>query len=175
MKKALIFTALCTLAAGCSRLEEVGKTPDFKPALQGNEHFAMSRIGIPETAEREMPFEGSSLWRNGRKSLLGNQRAQKPGDIVTVVIEIDDRAEISNSSNRSRSGSESLAVPQLLGIPQRINQKLPEGASLDNAVSTNSSSASSGDGSVSRNEKLTLRVAATVVEVLQNGVLSVQG
>ena len=33
----------------------------------------------------------------------------------------------------------------------------------------------SGDGSVKRNEKLTLRVAATVVEVLPNGHLVIQG
>lgn len=175
MKTALIIATICLTATGCNRLDQVGRTPEFKPAAQGNEHFAMSRVIIPETAERKLPFEQASLWRNGRKSLLGNQRAQKPGDIVTVVIEIDDRAEISNSTNRSRSGSESLAIPQLLGIPQRLNNKLPDGASLDDAVSTNSSSASSGDGSVSRNEKLTLRVAATVVEVLQNGVLNVQG
>jgi flagellar L-ring protein precursor FlgH len=135
----------------------------------------MTRSAIPETAERQSPYVQASLWRDGRKSLLGNQRAQKPGDIVTVVIEIDDRAEISNSTDRSRSGSESLAIPQLLGIPQRINPKLPDGASLDNAVSTNSSSASSGDGSVSRNEKLTLRIAATVVDVMQNVALSIPG
>jgi flagellar L-ring protein precursor FlgH len=91
------------------------------------------------------------------------------------VIEIDDKAEISNSSNRARSGSENLSVPSLFGIPQRVDQSLPEGATLSEAVSLNSSSASSGNGSVSRNEKLTLRVAATVVDVLPNGVLSIQG
>ena len=42
-------------------------------------------------------------------------------------------------------------------------------------MSTNSSSDSAGDGSVKRREKLTLRVAATVVEVLPNGVLEIQG
>jgi flagellar L-ring protein FlgH len=42
-------------------------------------------------------------------------------------------------------------------------------------VSADSSSSSSGNGQVSRNERLTLRIAATVVEVLNNGVLRVQG
>ena len=46
---------------------------------------------------------------------------------------------------------------------------------MANAVSTTSKSGSSGDGSVSRNEKLTLRVAATVVEKLPNGVLRIEG
>ena len=175
MKTVIAIAFLGLAVSGCGRLDQVGKAPDFNQPQLGNEHFAMSRSLIPQSDGRQLPYEEASLWRNGRKSLLGNQRAQQPGDIVTVVIEIDDKAEISNSSQRSRNGSESLAIPQLLGIPQRINRALPDGASLDNAVTTNSASSSSGDGSVSRNEKLTLRIAATVVDVLQNGVLSIQG
>jgi flagellar L-ring protein precursor FlgH len=97
------------------------------------------------------------------------------GDILTVVIEIDEGAEISNSSERSRSGSENLSIPGFFGIPERLNEELPEGASLDSAVSTNSTSSSGGDGSVRRNEKLTLRVAATVTSVLDNGILRIEG
>jgi len=91
------------------------------------------------------------------------------------VIEIDDKAEISNATDRSRSANQSLSIPGLIGIPQRINNGLPDGASLDNAVDVNSGSSSSGDGSVSRQEKLTLRIAATIVDVLPNGVLSISG
>ena len=97
------------------------------------------------------------------------------GDILTVVIEIDDKAEISNSSDRSRSASQELGVPSLFGLPQKIDQALPEGASLGSAVGVNSSSTASGDGSVRRNEKLTLRVAATITDVLPNGVLAIEG
>lgn len=111
----------------------------------------------------------------GQQSLLGDQRAIKKGDIMTVVIELDEKAEISNDTNRSRSGSESLEVPSLLGLPQRAADKLPEGASLDEAVSIDSGSSSQGKGSVKRKEKLTLRVAATVIDVLPNGVLSISG
>jgi len=52
---------------------------------------------------------------------------------------------------------------------------LPEGASMDDAVSTDSSSSYSGDGSVSRKEKLKLKIAATIVEEMANGVLRIQG
>jgi flagellar L-ring protein precursor FlgH len=97
------------------------------------------------------------------------------GDILTVVIEIDDRAEFSNSTDRSRSGSQQLGVPHLIGLPQRIDTQLPEGASLANAVQLDSQSSSAGDGSVRRNERLELRVAATIIDVLPNGVLSIVG
>ncbi|WP_298258939.1 flagellar basal body L-ring protein FlgH [uncultured Litoreibacter sp.] len=168
----LVLLAICV---SCGRLESVGKAPETSPIVNTNEHYAMMRTPIPKATEIVLPTDSASLWESGRSSLLGNQRAEQPGDIVTVVVEIDERAEISNSTSRGRSGSESMAIPSLLGIPQRINDALPEGASLDQAVSTNSSSSSSGDGSVRRNEKFSIRVAATVVDVLQNGVLSIQG
>ncbi|MEM9581650.1 MAG: flagellar basal body L-ring protein FlgH [Pseudomonadota bacterium] len=175
MKIVSVASILVLCIAGCGRLDQVGKAPEFNAPQQGNEHFAMMRTPFPETATAETPTQKASLWRSGRESLLGNQRAEKVGDILTVVIEIDDKAEISNNTSRSRSGSENLSIPGLLGLPQSLNKKLPDGASLDNAVNTNSSSASDGAGSVRRNEKLTLRVAATVVDVLPNGVLAVQG
>lgn len=97
------------------------------------------------------------------------------GDILTVVIELDDNASIDNETDRSRAASQSMTVPQLFGIPQRIDEVLPDGASMGNAVELGSTSSASGNGSVSRSEKLELMVAATIVDVLPNGVLSIQG
>jgi flagellar L-ring protein precursor FlgH len=161
--------------AGCSRLGQVGKRPEFTAISGTYEHHAMSVVPLPEISQNTRRSNASSLWRRDRKSLLGDRRAGTQGDILTIVIEIDEKAEISNSTQRSRDGSEEMGVPSFFGIPQRINERLPAGATMADAVSTNSKSSSSGDGSVSRNEKLTLRVAATVVEVLANGVLRVQG
>ena len=161
--------------AGCSRMDHIGKPPSFTPTQNSTEHVAMLNPGLPLTVESRREVDQASLWSAGRQSLLGDRRALQRGDILTVVIEIDEEAEISNSTSRSRNGAESLSVPHLLGIPQRVNRKLPDGASMDNAVSLNSSGSSGGDGSVSRKEELTLRVAATVMEVLPNGVFSIQG
>ncbi|MFT6224009.1 MAG: flagellar L-ring protein precursor FlgH [Paracoccaceae bacterium] len=156
-------------------MEQVGKRPEFTSISGTYEHHAMSVVPLPETAQNTRRSNQSSLWSRDRKSLLGDRRAGTQGDILTIVIEIDEKAEISNSTQRSRDGSEEMGVPSFFGIPQRIDERLPVGATMADAVSTNSKSSSSGDGSVSRNEKLTLRVAATVVEVLANGVLRVQG
>jgi flagellar L-ring protein precursor FlgH len=137
----------------------------------------MSGDVLPEDdPARPTPGDEASLWSGNRDSLLGDRRAVQRGDILTVVIEIDDQAQISNSTDRSRAGSESMQIPEFLGIPQRIDSKILNGTgSLSDAVSTDSSSSYQGDGSVSRKEKLTLRVAATVVERMPNGVLRIQG
>ncbi|KAA2315575.1 flagellar basal body L-ring protein FlgH [Pseudooceanicola sediminis] len=167
--------ACCLLVSGCGD-HHIGKTPDFTDDMNTREHYAMLSPGLPKTAPRARGvLQEASLWTGDRGSLLGDRRAMKQGDIMTVVIEIDDKAEISNSTSRSRDGSESLGIPQLFGLPQRLDTELPAGASAADAVSISSSSSANGDGTVSRNEKLTLRVAATIVDVLPNGVLSITG
>lgn len=175
MKRMIVTTLMIASLAGCSKLSQVGKAPEFSEVVGSSEHHAMTSAGLPEVIETPYRTRESSLWSRDRTSLLGDRRAGERGDIMTVVIEINDKAEIKNSTARSRSGSETMGVPSFFGIPQRIDNSLPEGADMANAVSTNSSSSSSGDGSVKRNEKLTLRIAATVTEVLPNGVLRVQG
>lgn len=174
LSRVCFLIGLCVVA-GCSRLEQVGKAPELTPTLPNAETQAMLAPVVPKQTPLSRSSDRSSLWSGERQSLLGDRRAMVRGDILTVVIEIDDSAEISNSSQRSRNGSESMAIPNLLGIPQRVDQSLPDGATLGSAVDLSGSSNSSGNGSVSRNEKLTLRVAATIVDVLPNGILSVQG
>ncbi len=174
LRTCLILTAILSVTA-CSRLGNVGRAPAFIPPEGGAEQTAMITPGLPISLTSPQENDAASLWTRTRGSLLGDRRASLRGDILTVVIEIDDKAEISNATNRSRSGNESMGIPQLLGIPQRVAEGLPTGATVDPLIQTNSSSASAGSGTVSRNEKLELRVAATIVDVLPNGVLALQG
>ncbi|MGI1662056.1 flagellar basal body L-ring protein FlgH [Palleronia sp. KMU-117] len=164
-----------TLASGCSRLGDVGRAPGLTPVDDSLEVRAMATPGFPVALDSSQRADRASLWSGTRSSLLGDRRANLRGDILTVVVEIDDSAEISNSTSRSRAGSEGMGIDALFGIPQRLNDRLPEGASMGDAVRLDSTSRSRGDGSVSRNEQLELRVAATVVDVLNNGVLKIQG
>lgn len=173
MHSRLVLISLLALTA-CGRADHLGKAPGFTPAIGGPEQQAMYYASQPLGFEA-VPRDDSSLWTGHRASLFGDRRAVQPGDILTVVIEVDEAAEISNSTQRARSGSEQLGIPNLLGIPQRLDERLPEGASMAQAVGLNSASKSIGSGSVRRNEKLTLRVAATVIEALPNGVLYLSG
>ncbi len=175
MRLSVIVLLLAVTISGCSRLENVGKAPALSPVEINQEHHAMTTAALPVKPLHQSSSSRASTWSRGRQSLLGDRRAQQSGDILTVVIEINDRAEFSNSSTRSRDGSERMAVPSLLGIPQKINEALPSGATTDPAVEFNSKSSSTGSGSVRRNEKLELRVAATVLGTLPNGVLQIQG
>ena len=109
----------------------------------------MASDGLPLSADSRRDGDEASLWNASRDSLLGDRRAAARGDILTVVIEIDDRAEISNSSERSRNGHERMGIPSLLGIPERVNESLPTGASMGQAVDISSAGSSSGQGAKS--------------------------
>jgi Flagellar basal body L-ring protein len=161
--------------AACSDLAQVGRPPDFNDTAPTLEHHALYNLPMPEVTERRRAVDTASLWSSGQRSLFGDRRASAAGDILTVVIEINDSAQINNSTQRGRSGSESMGVPQFLGIPQLIDEQLPTGASMADAVSVDSASNFQGQGSVSRAEQLTLRVATTIIERLPNGVLRIEG
>ncbi|WP_128254871.1 flagellar basal body L-ring protein FlgH [Falsirhodobacter deserti] len=165
---------LTTLTA-CGPLSQVGKAPAFSPQQETYQYHALYATPMPDSVRQATPASTSSLWTGGRSSLLSDRRAERRGDILTVVIEIDDRAEMSNTSGQTRSGSDEMKLPSLFGLPERLDRKLPEGATMASAVNTSSSHSYEGDGSTKRNEKLELRIAATVVEELPNGVLRIEG
>lgn len=168
--------ALCLmLLAACEAAPTIGRAPEFTPPDRRAEFEAFHTRRPPEMADSARASGGASLWSAGQRSLLGDRRAAQTGDILTVVIEINDRAEISNNTARGRSGSQGMGVSQLLGLPQQIDASLPAGASMAEAVALQGSGSFQGAGSVSRNERLTLRIATTVVERLPNGVLRIEG
>ena len=166
---------LATTFAGILVLRAIRYLPLFAIAVVFTGIFIVieSRVAepvMPQPPGPVRPDSAASLWAGQQMSLVGDRRATARGDILTVVIEIDDRAEMSNSSGRSRSAGEKVSIPSLVGLPQRIDEILPEGASMDELASAKGASTFKGSGNISRRDKMTLRVAATVIETLPNGV-----
>ncbi len=173
---ALLGAATMALSlTACGRVSQVGQVPEMTQPESSVEFQAMGAQGYGMGELPDRPESTASLWTTAQNSLVADRRAAQRGDILTVVIEIDDRAEIQNSSGRSRSAADKVSIPSLAGLPQRIDDMLPEGASMDELAEAKSSSSFKGSGNISRRDKLTLRVAATVVDRLPNGVLRIQG
>jgi flagellar L-ring protein precursor FlgH len=172
-----LLLGLALALAGCG-IQDIGKPPemttigvatdDAKPILDAER----AALAVPPPQPARFAYQQASLWNTTPSGLLGDRRATSLGDILTVVIEIDEEAEMRNSTSRTRDGSEEASVDAFLGV----GNVLPPGAmKFHPRVAMESESSYDGDGSVKRNEKLTLRVAATVVEVLPNGHLVIQG
>ncbi|NOR61530.1 MAG: flagellar basal body L-ring protein FlgH [Rhodobacteraceae bacterium] len=177
MKTGLVITMVLALSGCLERLGEVGRGPQLSAVDNGiAANIAAERAAMaiaPPTPRREV-YEQGSLWRSGPASLFGDRRAARMGDILTVIINIDDQATLQNSSSRTRSAGENLAIADLFGIDRLVANEL--GAEvLDPAVGLSSGSNTSGSGSINRNEQIMLRVAGTVVQELANGHLVVRG
>lgn len=182
MKNCTLLSASILLAAfGCaSPISSLRRPPNFSEPGKANdeaiatEAYAREYSGV-RSQELESTVTAGSLWRLGPQSLFGDRRARDIGDIVTILVEIDDEAQIRNRTERSRDGSEELSVPALLGVNSLAQRLLPGGAGLDPAIEASSQSTNSGEGTIKREEKITLRIAATVVGLLPNGHLVVRG
>lgn len=176
MRRKLALAALIGLAA-CD-IGSIGKEPAMTPIGQAADNALpiltpeRAALAVPPPQPARYAYQQGSLWNTGPSGLLGDKRARNVGDLLTVVIEIDDKAEMKNTTDRQRAGSEDAGVEAFLGA----GNVLPPGAmKLNPNVGINSDSQFNGSGSIKRNEKLELRVAATVVQVLPNGQLVIQG
>jgi flagellar L-ring protein precursor FlgH len=159
----------------CSRLAEVGSAPELSaisnPALQPEARVISMPMPRPVVSEQTP----SSLWRTGSRDFFRDPRAKTVGDLLTVIINISDQAQMQNQTRRQRSNNESLGVPNLLGLESRLPAVLPDAVDPSNLVDMDSSSSSVGNGTIQRNERITMRVAAVVSQVLPNGNFVIAG
>ncbi len=114
------------------------------------------------------PAEANSLWRQGSRAFFKDQRAANVGDIVTVLVNITDAANMQNQSSSTRAGTEAVGIPSFFGLESKVR-----GANASSLVSANSSGNANGTGAIKRNETVTLRLAGVVTQVLPNGNLAV--
>src|SRR5690606_29426081 len=122
-------------------------------------------------------YQPNSLFSNEARGFFKDQRAHKIGDILTVLVTIDDSAQISNTTARQRSSSNEAGVGGVLGsLFGKVGGGVPGvDVSADGSISTQSGMGDSGTGSVNRKETLETQVAAVVVQVLPNGNLVIEG
>lgn len=117
----------------------------------------------------------NSLWQAGSRSFFNDQRASRIGDIITVNIEIDDKAELSNSSNRSRESSTAAGLSHFFGLEGTLGDIFNSSFDPENMVGGEATSEHSGTGAINREEKIELTVAAVIVDRLPNGNLVIAG
>jgi len=165
MKQTTLFCALGALLAGCASDPLIVATREPVPPPQP--------FIVPQ--KTVAPTMTASLWTSAPNALLSMRRAKEVGDLLTVVVEMNDQANLQSSLSSSRSSNDNLNVNALFGLPQWASGILPGGATLNPGVDMNRSSNLDGNGSVNRAEQITFRLASRVVGVEPNGNLIIQG
>jgi len=172
--------ALCALLAGCStfdRLKTIGEAPKLTAIQDPTAQPGYRPVNMPMPQVVVASYQPNSLFSNDARGFFKDQRAHKIGDILTVLVTIDDSAQISNSTARQRSSSNEAGVGGVLGsIFGGVGGGVPGvDVSADGSISTESGMGDSGTGSVNRKETLETQVAAVVTQVLPNGNLVIEG
>jgi flagellar L-ring protein precursor FlgH len=98
-----------------------------------------------------------------------DKRATAVGDIITIIVQENSTANKNNETKTERKSSLTAAISSFL-IPGLAvaNAKLP-------AVSMNSDHAHDGTGAINNSESMIAHIAVTVVDVLPNKNLVVEG
>jgi len=150
---------------GCGQaMRDFNREPEFSPVradlgYQENQHHLQN-----QDFNRPRPKK-YSLYQAGNTSFYRDPRATRPGDILTVLISINDRANLNNKSDMKRN---SETGGGLEGSVKWMN-------SISGNVGANSKTSSKGDAKVERREDIRLSVAAVVSDVLPNGNLIING
>ncbi len=175
---AVLGVAAATLAA-CNagqRLSEVGSAPRMSHIENPMEDSNYRPVSMPMPTPQRAEANVNSLWRPGARAFFEDQRASDVGDILTVIINIEnERASLSNATSRSRGASESAGLPGFLGFESQLDNLLPNAVDPSNLVSAESDSSSTGAGSIRRSETVDVKLAAVVLQRLPNGNLVVAG
>jgi flagellar L-ring protein precursor FlgH len=159
-------TSLLALA-GCNTtpIEEINRAPALSPVGYGVGD-PKSVYTYPEPAKTA--GRRYSLWDDRQSKFFTDARALRAGDIMTVDIQINDRARFRNESERKRTSARGLGFGAdftWLGI----------GTAGTAAADVDSSTDSKGTGAIARSEDIRLSIAAVVTDVLPNGNLVING
>lgn len=187
-------TFLLIFLTACTQITQIGKPPEMTAGFAPMPHVKppyTRNVAIPSKKNSAYADENNicnddtgtctslpnhaSLWRSGPESLFGDRRARETGDILTVEIEIDDRAEFNNKTESKKDSSNDASIEAGFGLDTLADKILPSPLSVKPGLITKGEHSSTGEGKINRRERIELKIAAVVRDILPNGNMVIQG
>ena len=145
---------------------EFMREPIFSPVGAG---LVSDETAAIQNARGLAPRQSSAA---SQPSLYTPPRVTHVGDIVTVIIAINDKATLGNSSDRSQTTKDGVTINYGFNNGSSSSSSNQPATILGNLSST---SATQGQGNIDRAEQIQVSVAAVVTRVLPNGNLVISG
>jgi flagellar L-ring protein precursor FlgH len=164
-----------TSLAGCNaltRMSQIGETPPLTTIQDPHQQPGYRPVSLPMPTPIMAERRPNSLWQTGSRAFFKDQRASQPGDILTVEISFDNKAQFDNDTQGQRTTQEQDGVSALFGLTNLINHLGPATNNVANITGTTNNQAVA---ETKREEQVTVNIAAMVTQVLPNGDLVVQG
>jgi flagellar L-ring protein precursor FlgH len=161
--------AAVVLLSGCQSqaLKEIGRAPAMSPIGSGLQYAQTPQMSLYPKRPHQVA-QGYSLWSDSQAALFKDARALNVGDILTVNISINDKANWDNETNRNRTNKSDMnynIAAKLFGWH----------AATDGNATSGSDTSTDAKGKMQRSEQVTLMVAAVVTGILENGNLVISG
>lgn len=161
-----VLVGLSLTGCGAQAFKEVGVPPTMSPVGSGIQGYQ----GVFSYPDKPEPPAGRkfSLWDDKQSRLFTDARALSVGDILTVLISINDRAKLKNDTSRNRTAKRKLGLDGSYDVAG-----VGSSAKADGGLSSETDT--QGQGATTRSESIDLSIAAVVTQVLPNGNLMIEG
>jgi flagellar L-ring protein precursor FlgH len=172
------------LLSGCNVAEKmsmIGETPQLTQIQDPTRLKGYQPVVMPMPYPKEPPVDKSpSLWEDGAKAFFKDQRASKVGDVITVEVAIDQKESIEMKPSISRQNQSKNVVTNALGFERKAEKLFPkkqhpDGSANSTWLDVSSSPSLSGSAKYDINDKLNFKIAATIVQILPNGNMVIDG
>ena len=107
---ALAGAVLTGCASTIDRVMTVGDPPPLNEIKDPTTQPGYKPVRLPMPEPVAYVYQPNSLWRSGARAFFEDQRAARIGDILTVNVTIDDKAEVENATQRTRTGSDNMGI-----------------------------------------------------------------
>ncbi len=178
----LLACSALTACGAVDRVANIGQAPETSKIVNPTTQPDYQPVSLPMPTPKNANRQRNSLWAADRQTFFKDQRASDIGDIITVLIDIQDEATLDNESERTRNSSEDASLASFLGYQNALDRILPEDITDANGdltnpdiVGLNADSVHSGQGSIEREEEIAVRMAALVTQILPNGNMVISG
>jgi flagellar L-ring protein precursor FlgH len=164
-KPILSLLAASVLLAGCYHdPAEILTGPQLSPVGSG---LRTQADPIPVTPRMRTPVSYRSTWDDGT-DLYRDPRARRTGDVVTVIISMQDKAKLDNKTGRSRDSQVKFGLDWLMDVAGWADKGQAN-------VNLGTNTQIKGNGQIDRTEDIKLSIAAIVTDVLPNGNMMISG
>ncbi|MDR2456714.1 MAG: flagellar basal body L-ring protein FlgH [Deltaproteobacteria bacterium] len=159
---------LALALAGCGK-------PLSSPSSLANQEAALVNPPVQTYPQPAIKTEGSLYSEDSRPDYFSDMKASRVGDIITINIVETSRANKTATTSTGRSSSRDSSITSLFGLEEPGVMPTPGGINLMKGVNYNSQSSFNGTGTTSRNENVTAKISARIVQVLPNHNLVIRG
>src|ERR1041384_5735572 len=128
VRHAALAALASSLLNGCAyvdRLKSIGQQPPLSSVDNPTARPGYKPVQMPMPAAQPAAYNPNSLWRNGSRAFFKDQRAHQIGDILTVKVNITDKANIDNETKRSRAMTEDSGITNFFGQSKIFTVPIP--------------------------------------------------